>query len=281
MRKQTTVPNPTTNSHFAAAMSVGEPRQENEVVIVDEEKKFFAICPYHRLVLLRRHNQIKRREKMPSLFAHHASSLRLKLKDRIVTNIDTHKLSEEEAAENAFEAGENVVDAEFLADRFVLDEHDDVIDLIYHTGPKGSFHPQVDSRKDQQHLREHVLWRRLGPLVDGLIVNLQPQQIGHDGNEYQSLSIWSAIYAAICASSLNTLDPSISIQNRFYGTLRRQKESLQEVTSLSLFRDDIERLLRDLYGDRRQRDGRGVEGRVLYRGGVHAVGATRRLSRAS
>ena len=166
-----------------------------------------------------------------------------------MTNIDTHKLSEEEAAEIAFEAGENVVDSEFLPDRFVLDEHDDVIDLIYHTGPKGSFHPQVDSRKDQQHLRERVLWRRLGPLVDGLIVNLQPQQIGHDGNEYQSLSIWSAIYAAICASSLNTLDPSISIQNRFDGTLRRQKESLQEVTSLSLFRDDIERLLRDLYGD--------------------------------
>jgi hypothetical protein len=45
MLKQTTVPNPTTNSHFAAAMSVGEPRQEVEVVIVDEEKKFFAICP--------------------------------------------------------------------------------------------------------------------------------------------------------------------------------------------------------------------------------------------
>jgi hypothetical protein len=87
---------------------------------------------------------------MPSLFAHHASSLGLKLKDRIVTNIDTHKLSEEEAAEIAFEAGENVDDAEFLTDRFVLNGHDDVIDLIYPTGPKRSFHPQVDSRKDQQ-----------------------------------------------------------------------------------------------------------------------------------
>jgi hypothetical protein len=59
----------------------------------------------------------------------------------------------------------------------------------------------------------------------------------------------SAIDAAIFASSLNALDPSISIQNRFDGILRRQKKGLQEVTSLSLFRDDIERLLRDLYGD--------------------------------
>jgi len=59
-----------------------------------------------------------------------------------------------------------------------------------------------------------------------------------------------SVYYAISASRLNTLEPALSIQNRFEGTLRRQKASLQEVTSLSLFRDDVERLLRDLYGDR-------------------------------
>jgi len=48
---------------------------------------------------------------------------------------------------------------------------------------------------------------------------------------------------------LNTLNPAESIRNRFDGKLKRQKDSLQEFTSLSLFRDDVERLLRDLYGD--------------------------------
>jgi hypothetical protein len=44
-------------------------------------------------------------------------------------------------------------------------------------------------------------------------------------------------------------DPSLSIQHKFDGTLRRQKKHTQDFTSLALFRDDVECLLRDLYGD--------------------------------
>jgi len=41
----------------------------------------------------------------------------------------------------------------------------------------------------------------------------------------------------------------MSIQHKFDGNLRRQKEGTQYFTSLALFRDDVECLLRDLYGD--------------------------------
>lgn len=174
--------------------------------------------------------------------------------DTHVPNENLHKLSEDETNELALEAGEQVEETEFLLERFSLNEDYDVIDKLNPTGPKGSYHPEVDSRKDQRYLRELVLWRRLCPLVENLIMNLQPERIDHAGNKYQpddeeGSSIWSVIHAAICASSLNTLEPSVSIRNRFDGTLRRQKKSLQEVTSLSLFRDDVELLLRDLYGD--------------------------------
>ena len=51
------------------------------------------------------------------------------------------------------------------------------------------------------------------------------------------------------ASHLNTLDAALSIQHRFNGELKREKVGWQDFTSLSLFADDVERLLRDLYGE--------------------------------
>jgi hypothetical protein len=53
----------------------------------------------------------------------------------------------------------------------------------------------------------------------------------------------------IRASHLNTFDPVLSIQHKFDGKLRCQKKHTQHFTSLALFRDDVECLLRDLYGD--------------------------------
>jgi hypothetical protein len=41
----------------------------------------------------------------------------------------------------------------------------------------------------------------------------------------------------------------MSIQHKFDGKLRRQKKGTQDFRSLALFRDDVECLLRDLYGD--------------------------------
>jgi hypothetical protein len=138
-----------------------------------------------------------------------------------------------------------------LQERFVLDEERNVIDKLNPTGRKGYCHK--GSPEDQIDLRERALMGRLGELVDNL-VNLEPEQTDWRGNtrrlfNKEAHAIWHAIYCAMMASRLNTLEPAVSLQNRFDGTLKRQKAGLQEFTSLSLFRDDVERLLRDLYGD--------------------------------
>jgi hypothetical protein len=108
--------------------------------------------------------------------------------------------------------------------------------------------------KDDAHLRERVLWIRLADLVEHLIINTNPMERFPDGQGYQphceeSGSISWALYNAIMASHLNTLDVVLSIQHKFGGELKREKTGWQDFTSLSLFVDDVERLLRDLYGE--------------------------------
>jgi hypothetical protein len=136
--------------------------------------------------------------------------------------------------------------------RFVLNKNRNVIDKLNPDSQKGYCHE--GSPDDQFHLRERVLMVRLGKLVDDLIINPQPEQRSPVGELYQpfnndSHTIWVAILAAIQASHLNTFDVSAAIQNGFDGILKRQKQGLQGFTSLSLFLDDVERLLRDIYGD--------------------------------
>ena len=126
------------------------------------------------------------------------------------------------------------------------------IDKLNSSGPRGYW--QEDESEDEIHLREEILWQRLIKPVDDLIINLQPEETHPDGTTYrlpndEAHSLGWAIYQAILASRWNMLDPAVSVQNRFHGALKHQKTCLQEVTSLSLFRDDVERLLRDLYGD--------------------------------
>jgi hypothetical protein len=137
--------------------------------------------------------------------------------------------------------------------RFVLNENDYVIDKLNPAGNPVSFFFCDDTPKDEISLRESVLFRRLGKLVDDLIINLQPEE-DFMGEKYRpvnsdSHAIWWAICFAIRASHLNTFNVAESVRNRFDGKLKRQKDGLHEFTSLSLFRDDVERLLRDLYGD--------------------------------
>jgi hypothetical protein len=48
---------------------------------------------------------------------------------------------------------------------------------------------------------------------------------------------------------LNTFDPALSIRHKFNGKLNRQYKNTQDFTSLALFRNDFECLMRDLYGD--------------------------------
>jgi hypothetical protein len=108
--------------------------------------------------------------------------------------------------------------------------------------------------KDDMHLRERVLWIRLADLVEDLIINTNPTERLSDGREYQpdceeSRSISRALYNAITASHLNTFGVTLSIQYRYGGELTREKVGWQDFTSLSLFVDDVEHLLRDLYGE--------------------------------
>ena len=107
---------------------------------------------------------------------------------------------------------------------------------------------------DEIHLREQVLWRRLDNLVRALIINTNPTEKLPTGEEYQpfceeSRSISLALHQLIKASRLNTLDVTLSMQDRFDGVLKGDKVGLQDFTSLPLFVDDAERLLRDLYGE--------------------------------
>ena len=62
-------------------------------------------------------------------------------------------------------------------------------------------------------------------------------------------SIWLSLLHTITASHLNTFDPALSIEHRFGGKLKCEDKPTQDFTSLALFRDDVECLLRDLYGD--------------------------------
>jgi hypothetical protein len=137
--------------------------------------------------------------------------------------------------------------------RFTLDEGRRVIDSLNPANSrKGYCH--YDSDQDDRHLRESVLMVRLGEIVDKLIINLRPPERMRTGEEYQpaneeSKSVCLAAFDAIRASHLNSFDPAVSVRRKFSGTLKHRKEGIRDHTSLWLFRDDVERLLHDLYGD--------------------------------
>lgn len=137
--------------------------------------------------------------------------------------------------------------------RFVINEEGDIIDTL---NPANSGKGQccADGPQDERYLREIVLQRSLRDLLSKLIINPRPMQKLPNGQEYQpcneeSEAISWPVFQTIRASHLNSCDPAMSIQNRFDGTLKRQKKGMKDSSSLSLFRDDVERLLRDLYGD--------------------------------
>ena len=137
--------------------------------------------------------------------------------------------------------------------RFALDEKRNVIDAVNATN-SGKAYCHEGHPEDDKYLRERVLLIHLSGMIKKLIINLRPRQKLPSGEEYEpsneeSDSIWLALLYTIRASHLNTFDPSMSIQHKFDGKLRRQKKHSQDFTSLSLFRDEVECLLRDLYGD--------------------------------
>jgi hypothetical protein len=136
--------------------------------------------------------------------------------------------------------------------RFALDEKRYVIDLL-NPANSGKCYCLEGDPEDDEHLRERILIIHLSEMIDKLILNLRPTQKLPWGEKYKphndSFAIWWAMLDTIKASHLNTFDPALSIQHKFGGKLRRQKKYTQDFTSLALFRDDVECLLRDLYGD--------------------------------
>ena len=137
--------------------------------------------------------------------------------------------------------------------RFVFDEKRYVIDTV-NVANSGKGYCRIGDPEDDKHLRERVLMIRLSEMIKKLIIDLRPMQKLPSGQEYkpeneESFAIWWATLETIRASHLNTFDPAMSIQHKFDGKLRRQKKGTQYFTSLSLFCDDLETALRDLYGD--------------------------------
>jgi hypothetical protein len=83
-----------------------------------------------------------------------------------------------------------------------------------------------------------------------------------NGEEYQprceeSYCLWWVLFEVIRASHLNTLPVELSIKHGFGAELKREEIGWRASTSLSLFVDDVERLLRDLY---RESDDKAING---------------------
>ena len=141
-----------------------------------------------------------------------------------------------------------------MSHRFYLHEDNRIMDALNPTNnEKAEWFEECGRQKNEQSFRDLLLWRRLGTLVHDLIINTNRKE-SHSGREYQPIcqeahTIWRALHRTIIASHLNTLDVALSVQHKFDGKLKREKPGWQDVTSLSLFVDDVERLLRDLYGE--------------------------------
>jgi hypothetical protein len=131
--------------------------------------------------------------------------------------------------------------------RFMLASNGFIIDNL---NPKNSRKYEfAGPGNSDTELRRDILRRRLDDLATKLIV-------GPDAFTAR-LSLWKILLAVIEASELNTLDPLISIRHPFKGKLKR-KEGIRDYTSLMLFVRDVERVVRDLYGDLEEVD------RVIY-----------------
>jgi hypothetical protein len=131
--------------------------------------------------------------------------------------------------------------------RFVFDEKRYIIDAVNPANSGKAYCHEGDS-EDERHLRELVLMVRLGEMLGKLIIDLRPTQRDPSGEEYheERHAILLAIYGAIQASL--SFDPATMAIQYTGGRLKLNKGT-QDFTSLSLFYDDVECLLRDLYGD--------------------------------
>lgn len=132
--------------------------------------------------------------------------------------------------------------------RFRLDIRGDIVDKLnpgtrikarWNYNPRES--PKETCYDDDLHLRDAVLRCRLAKLVHKLFK-------GSEGST-DPFSLDMLLWGIIVASQINRRDVLISMKHPFKGTLKQEKTEMRQFTSIALFVDDIERLLRDLYGD--------------------------------
>jgi hypothetical protein len=133
--------------------------------------------------------------------------------------------------------------------RFVLNDQGRIFDILHPEQlAEVPWHVNPVTGKpynDEVHLRNGVLVRRLDKLV--------PELTRGNGTKKQKSSfahhVGNLLPRIIQASQLNRRDARVSMQHPFKRKLKHRKTLLRELTSISLFIDDVERLLRDLYGD--------------------------------
>jgi hypothetical protein len=128
--------------------------------------------------------------------------------------------------------------------RFTVDRDGLVIDQVNPENDGLVKYPHSELIENDRQIREGFLMVRLNKLARRLLINKHPKRFNEKAHALDSM-----IYATVIASQLNMLDPLIAKQFPFPGKLRHEKVGMKDFTSIMLFRDDIERLLRDLYGD--------------------------------
>jgi hypothetical protein len=131
--------------------------------------------------------------------------------------------------------------------RFTVPANGFVIDSI-NAANSGRWLPDEDKSYSEKDLRYFVLLNRLRKLIDKFMINLRPSYKDQP-IDTQKISLYLIIAKTIKTSYLNTFDPMLSVKRRFDGRLKDEKTGLQDFTSIALFLDDVECLLRDLYGD--------------------------------
>jgi hypothetical protein len=125
--------------------------------------------------------------------------------------------------------------------RFVV-RNEQLIDTLNSTDDLGGWYYWNGDPGNESRLRERAFYMRLGKLIKKLTLS------DFEG----STGIGWPISKIVRASQLNAFDLAISAQHRFIGSrasLNREKKGMSDYTSLRLFVDDVECLLRDIYGD--------------------------------
>jgi hypothetical protein len=123
--------------------------------------------------------------------------------------------------------------------RFIVGDNRNVVDRAYpRNGRKYKYYG--DPSDSDSDIRVSIFAREIRRLLPKLIVGSKGRPI--------RWSLANMIDAAIRPSQINSSDPLLALQHPFNGKLR-SKEGMSDYTSISLFMRDVERLLRELYGD--------------------------------